>query len=73
MTGKELLDKVYQVKGNPQKNIFEEKNKATIAGGVTGCLLGVYYGFSKKHNLLVTGAIGAIVGAVAVRLLMPKN
>lgn len=73
-TGKAILDKVRAIKGSgTEKDILMEKNKATIAGSATGLLIGVYYGYSRKKNMLVTSLMGALAGAVVVRLLMPKN
>jgi hypothetical protein len=71
-TGKEILDRVQAIKGGTDKEILKERNRATIAGGITGVLLGIYFGSARGGNVLVTGAIGGVVGALAVRVVMPK-
>jgi hypothetical protein len=72
-TGKELLDRVYAIKGNASKEIMQERNRATIAGGFVGFGMGVYYGYSRDKNMLVTGLLCGVLGAVSARLLMPKE
>lgn len=73
-TGKEILDKVRTIKrATTDKDVLIQKNRATVAGGITGLLIGFYYGYAKKTNMLVTGLIGGTIGAVSTRLLMPKN
>lgn len=72
-TGKELLEKLQAIKTGTNKEIAKEQNKATIAGAAMGAMMGVYYGTSRKKNILVTTIFGAIVGAITVRLVMPKK
>lgn len=73
-TGKEIMDKVRSIKGSDTgDDILVEKNRATVAGAATGCLIGVYYGYSRKKNMLVSALMGALAGAFIIRLCMPKN
>lgn len=72
-TAKEILDRVHSIKGSPDKEIAAEKNRATAAGGIAGGVFGLYYGYSRQKNPLVWGLVGAIAGAVVVRVVMPKN
>lgn len=72
-TGKELLDKLQSIKTGTGKEIAKEQNKATLAGAAMGAMMGVYWGTSRKKNILITTIFGAIVGAVTVRLVMPKK
>jgi uncharacterized membrane protein len=73
-TGKAIMDKVRSIKGtDSDKDILVEKNRATVAGAATGTLIGVYYGFSRKQNIVVCALMGALAGALVVRLFMPKT
>lgn len=72
-TGKELLDKLQSIKTGTNKEIAQEKNKATLAGAAMGAMMGVYFGTSRKKNLLVTTIFGALLGAITVRVVMPKK
>jgi hypothetical protein len=72
-TAKELLDRVTEIKTGTAKEVSREKNKATLAGAAMGAMMGLYFGSSRKQNLLVCGIMGAAVGAIVVRLVMPKN
>lgn len=49
------------------------RNRATIAGAAIGGMFGVYYGYTKKKNMLATGLAGLVMGAILSRLLMPKD
>lgn len=72
-TGKELLDRVRSIKDGTGKEIVREKNRATVAGAAMGAMMGVYVGTSRKQNVLVTSILGAVIGAITVRLVMPKS
>jgi uncharacterized membrane protein len=72
-TAKELLDRVSAIKSGTAKDVAKERNKATAAGGAMGAMMGLYFGTSRRQNILVCGIIGAVIGAITVRIVMPKN
>jgi len=72
-SAKELLDKVSVIKSGTSKEIARERNKATAAGAGVGAIMGFYFATSKGQNMLVCGIIGAAVGAITIRLVMPKS
>lgn len=72
-TAAQILDQVKSIKGtSTDQDVTIEKNRAMIAGGTIGLMMGLYYGFSKKHNMLICGVIGGASGAAITRLAMPK-
>lgn len=73
MTADQLANKVSAIKGTDQYDTATIRNRATIAGACIGGLGGVYYGYTRKKNILVMGATGALVGAILSRLIMPKD
>lgn len=68
--GKQIMDRIKAIKGDT--NPDADKNRATIAGGTVGLLGGLYYGYSRKKNILICALLGAGIGAVVSRILMPK-
>lgn len=72
-TGKEILDRVAAIKNGHSYDGISAKSKAAINGGVIGLAGGFYYAYAKQQNFLVMGLLGAISGALIVRLLMPKS
>lgn len=68
--GKQIMDKVASYKNGG--DITKDRNRATIAGGTVGGLFGIYYGYSKKKNVMICAVIGAGLGAILSRIMMPK-
>lgn len=73
MTADQLANKTSAIKGTDQYDTSTLRNRATITGAVVGGLGGAYYGFTRKKNVLVMGAAGALIGAILSRLIMPKD
>lgn len=72
VTGKELLEDVNAIKNGKGYNPSSMKRNAAVTGGLIGFAAGVYYGYAKNQNMLVPGLLGAIVGALGARVIMPK-
>lgn len=69
--GKELLDKIAELKSKPDSYALK-KTKGTITGAFIGMAGGLLIGFSRKYNLLSSAFVGALVGGVVSQLLLPK-
>ena len=69
--GKELLDKISELKSKSDSYALK-KTKGTITGAFIGMAGGLLIGFSRKYNLLSSAFVGALVGGVVSRLLLPK-
>lgn len=72
-TGQQLLDQAASIKGNNALDITYQKNKALLTGGMIGAAGGIYFGWAKKQNMLVTGLMGAIVGMIIAGAFIPKS
>jgi uncharacterized membrane protein len=74
MYAKAFLDKVKSSKNKTEDEWLVDKNKASMTGMVVGALLGVYIGYTRKYNLLLSTFIGGVVGSVATKILLkPKT
>jgi len=74
MYAKQFLDKVKSSKNKSEDEYLVEKNKASVAGMVVGALLGLYVGYTKKYNVLLSTFIGGISGSLATKILLkPKK
>lgn len=74
MFAKPFLDKVKSSKTKTEDEWLVEKNKASLTGMVIGGLLGVYIGYTKRYNLLLSAFIGGVSGSVLTKaLLQPKK
>lgn len=73
ITGKDIMDRVSSIQGTKSKDVVYQRNQATISGAFVGMIIGIYVGYTKKKNMLVAGALGAIGGAVVIRLFTPKD
>lgn len=72
-TGKEIMDRVGAIQGTKDKDVIYQRNQATVSGAFVGMIIGFYVGFTRKKSMLVAGALGAIGGAIIVRLFTPKE
>ena len=71
---KQFLDKVKSSKTKSEDEYLVEKNKASVTGMVIGALLGLYLGYTKKYNLILSTFIGGISGSLATKILLkPKS
>ncbi len=72
-TAQQILSSVKTIKGQDEgSEILSNKNQATYSGAFVGLAFGLYWGYAKKHNMLMTGIVGAMGGAVVARLFMPN-
>ncbi len=69
-TAKDMLDKISGLGSGTDPE--SQRNKATANGAAVGGIFGMYYGWSRKKNILVWGMFGALGGAIIARILMPK-
>jgi gas vesicle protein len=73
MYAKQFLSKVKSSKNKPEDEYLFEKNKASMTGMVIGALLGVYVGYKRSYNLLVSTFIGGLAGSVATKILLKPS
>lgn len=68
----DILDKATAQKYGGGTDIDHERNMATASGAIVGGLFGMYIAYAKKKNLIIIGAVGALIGAIAARVILPK-
>jgi len=68
---KDIFKKVSSI-GTGSSDKKQQKQRATISGAAIGAVFGMYYGYSKKKNVLIMGAAGALIGAIVTKMFMPK-
>ena len=73
MYAKQFLNKVKASKNKSEDEYLFERNKASMAGMVVGALLGVYVGYTRKYNLLVSTFIGGLAGSIATKSLLKPS
>lgn len=67
-----LAERASSIKGSKDYDPDAQRNRSMVAGATVGLLFGLYYGYTRSKNVLITGAAGAIGGGILARLFMPK-
>ena len=64
MYAKDFLNSIgdLKAKSNKTNTVISESTKGTMVGASIGCGIGLFIGFGRKKNLLLSGFIGAIIG-----------
>ncbi len=73
MTADQLAAKSAAIKQTDQYDSTSIRNRAMITGAVVGGIFGLYYGYTRKKNMLVMTGAGALIGGILSRLIMPKD
>jgi uncharacterized membrane protein YeaQ/YmgE (transglycosylase-associated protein family) len=69
MYAKQFLNSVGDIKKKDTNTIISESTKGTIVGASIGAALGLFIGFSKEKNLLMSSFIGAVIGGGIARFI----
>lgn len=72
-TADAIMNKVKAINSTDDSDVKSSRNKATAAGAVVGVFAGMYYGYTRKKNVFVMGAVGAAIGALMTRAFLPKK
>lgn len=73
MYAKNFLNKVNEDKGKDTNTIINELTKGTMVGAAIGAGVGLYIGFGRQKNLLMSGFLGAILGGAVSRIFIVKK
>lgn len=73
MNADQLKNKANSIIGGGGYDTKTVRTRATVAGACVGGLFGVYYGYTKRKNILAMTLIGGVTGAILSRLLVPKE
>ena len=71
---KDFLDKANKNKSQNETELLKDKSKAAMTGLAIGGLAGLYIGYTRKYNILISVFLGGLVGSLLTRaLLKPKK
>jgi hypothetical protein len=73
MYAKKFLNAVSETKSKDTTTIINDLTKGTMTGEAIGAGIGIYIGFSRSKNLLITGFLGAILGGAISRIFIVKK
>jgi hypothetical protein len=73
MYAKKFLNAVSEEKKKDSTTILNDLTKGTMTGAAIGAGIGIYIGFSRSKNLLMTGFLGAILGGAISRIFIVKK
>lgn len=73
MYAKKFLNAVNEEKSKSTTTIINDLTKGTMTGAAIGAGIGIYIGFSRDKNLLMTGFLGAILGGAISRIFIVKK
>jgi len=65
---KNYLKSVEGVKAKDTNTVITEATKGTMVGAAIGAGVGIFIGFGRNKNLLMSGFVGAIIGAAISRV-----
>lgn len=71
---KDFLDKSKKNKSQSENELLKDKSKAAMTGLAIGGLAGLYVGYTRKYNILISVFLGGLVGTLITRaLIKPKK
>jgi hypothetical protein len=74
LVAKDFLDKAKKNKSQNENELLKDKSKAAMTGLAIGGLAGLYIGYTRKYNILISVFLGGLVGSLLTRaLLKPKK
>ena len=72
MYAKDFLNITADTKMKSANNVVKDITKGTLVGTGIGTLVGVIIGFSKGKNVLLSGFVGGVTGAIITRAFINK-
>lgn len=73
LTADELTRRSSSITGSDNYDRKAIRTQSMVAGATIGGLFGLYYGYTKKKNVLVMCAAGAVAGLLVSVLIIPKG
>jgi len=74
IVAKDFLDKAKKNKSQNESELLKDKSKAAITGLAIGGIAGLYIGYTRKYNILISVFLGGLVGSLLTRArLKPKK
>ena len=73
MVAKDYLKKLNGGANTPKTDLLSDKTEAGRVGAVIGGLLGVYIGYTRQYNLLISAFLGGLAGNLLTKALLRKK
>lgn len=73
MYAKKFLNTVNEEKSKSTTTVLNDLTKGTMTGAAIGAGIGLYIGFGRQKNLLMSGFLGAILGGAISRIFIVKK
>jgi hypothetical protein len=73
MYGKNILNQIGDIKKKDKSIVLSELTKGTLVGSTIGAGIGLLIGFNRKHNLLLSSFIGAVIGGGITKVFIKKK
>lgn len=74
MIAKDYLKKLNGGSNTSKTDLLSDKTEAGRVGTVIGALLGVYIGYTRQYNLLISAFLGGLAGNLMTKVLLkPKK
>jgi outer membrane lipoprotein SlyB len=72
MYAKKFLKSIEGEKKKDTNTLFTEATKGTLKGAAIGAGVGLFIGFGRNKNLLLSAFVGAIIGGGISRIFITK-
>ena len=73
MYAKKFLNAVSETKSKDTTSVINDLTKGTMTGAAIGAGVGIYIGFSRHKNILMSGFLGLILGGAISRIFIVKK
>jgi uncharacterized protein YcfJ len=73
MYAKDFLNNIGETKKKDNATIINDITKGTVVGALIGAGVGLYIGFSRHKNLLLSSFIGSVIGGGISRAFILKK
>lgn len=73
MYAKNFLNSIGEAKKKDSNTVIGEATKGTMVGAAIGAGVGLFIGFGRKKNLLLSAFIGAVIGGGISRAFIVKK
>jgi uncharacterized protein YcfJ len=70
---KDYMQEVKDIVSKDKRDVLLETSKASVSGAVSGLVLGLMIGHYKGKNVYVSGLTGAIIGGIAMAIIVSKK
>lgn len=71
--GEELLNKLQSNKSKSDVKRIADETEGTLIGSGIGAMVGLFIGYQRKQNLLMSAFIGAALGGITSKIFIRKK